>query len=314
VLTCLYRRCSAPRGGRLSADSVHLAVFWIWIFRNEMAFGRIAPQMPPVGSAAVLFRGETWRWGCSPTGQRIQLACGRSYVELLLKPLNLSHHVDVYLPFDRGCYDAAAESAYASEFGSFLRVAQRVQATNQAESIQRSLSLYKSHAHHSHEVLVVVRHDMQLELPLSVWRCPPHKLGFAAYVDPAKDCADPKEHLEEHLAPLCDEGVSDVMHWVPRRFVHAFFAMVGSSNGTSLREEPALTWPSCSEVCGCFTACPINDISGHSCYSVAATLLPPHELGFCWPPSGAAFGNATQPTHHGRPLYSRPPLPPHIAR
>ena len=281
---------------------------------NEASPGAGAAGAPLVGRAAVLFRGETWRWGCAPAAQRLQIVCARAYVEMLLTPLSISYHVDVYLPFDRGCYGATAEKAYASEFGSFLRVAQRVQASNQAESARRSLQLYITHAHHDHKVLVMVRHDVRLELPISTWQCSPHKLSFAAYVDPQKDDAD-LPHLEESRAPLCSEGVNDVMHWVPRRFMNVFFAMVGSSNGTSLHETPKVEWPSCNEVCGCFTECPINDISGHSCYSVAATLLPQHELGFCWPMSGAAFDeveearlehSTSRSTHKGRPLYSRP--------
>ena len=112
--------------------------------------------------------------------------------------------VDLVLPLDdRGhCGTPQEEQAYAehpvvaayvSAYGKFVHTFRRVRALNQAESFARSLSLYRSLFRHPHETLIVVRHDVQLLLPVSTWSCPPHRLGFAAYIDPSYD--DPAEAL-----------------------------------------------------------------------------------------------------------------------
>ena len=129
-------------------------------------------------------------------------------------------------------------------------------------------------------MLYVVRHDVELLLPATTWRCSPHKLSFAAYVDPLRDGKRVAAPLPEERAPLCEEGVNDILHAVPRRYFSALLRMVGGCDGTTCntwQEEPKLVWPSCNEVCGCLDCSEADgkeetgDVTGHGCYSVLAT-------------------------------------------
>ena len=260
-------------------------------------------------SVAVLFRGQAWRWGCQTAPQRhLQSLCWQAYTRHLVAPLN----ADVYLPLDRAVGCDGHDDDYHEPFRGHLRLARRVEAAHQGDSFVHSLRLYRAARPEGHDMLYVVRHDVELLLPATTWRCSPDKLSFAAYVDPLRDGKRVAAPLPEERAPLCEEGVNDILHAVPRRYFSALLRMVGGCDGTTCntwQEEPKLTWPSCNEVCGCFVDCSeadgkeeTGDVTGHGCYSVLATLLPRKHIGFCWPPSGSAFD--APPTLGARPFYT----------
>ena len=115
--------------------------------------------------------------------------------------------------------------------------AKRIRAATQGENFRRSLDFFENvqtaSAASNFTHLVVVRHDVQLLLPVTSWSCPPHNLGFAAYVDPSYGDNPDEPPL---TAPVCGEGINDLMQWVPHQFMAVFSRVIGSKNGTDLRE------------------------------------------------------------------------------
>lgn len=275
---------------------------------------------------ALLFRGEAWRWGCDAAGKAAQLICTLSYLNHFVKPLEAAEHVvDIFLPMDiRNSSCTHMTQELIGILGGRRQVhVDRFRAVTQGENFRRSLDFFErvqaaSASNFTH--LVIVRHDVQLLLPVASWSCPRHKLGLASYVDPSFGDNPDEPPLTAAEAPVCGEGINDLMQWVPYRFMAAFSRIIGSANGTDLREYDErgnvlnLTWPACAETCGCFTQGqgPLCEESGHSCYSVAAALLPRQHIGFCWPPAGDPWacpprlGKMGAKCTGGLPFYTRP--------
>ena len=278
-------------------------------------------------SLAVAIRGEVWRWGCERLGQKTQLSIANAYVKNLLDPLEKrgGYCVEVFLTMDdRGgasgggshepCHLRpgfnSTEAAYFAAFGKYLRNYHFVTtAHNQADSFRRTLEFYDQFSA-NHDALIVVRHDVELTLSVDEWQCiGSHKLGLGAPMDMSIESPG-EPPLDPVHTPSCEDGVSDLVHYVPKKHYNAFAAMIGSTNGTSPNEEPHLPWPSCNEVCGCFSKrhCEPNDISGHACFAVAATLLPRSQIGFCWPKGGTVFSSWRPKNAAGKYFYAPPPL------
>ena len=139
---------------------------------NERANGEtntsppsVKPEMWNASSSAsvgVLFRGQAWRWGCQTAPQRhLQSLCWQAYARHLVAPLN----ADVYLPLDRAVGCDGHDDEYREPFRGHLRLARRVEAAHQGDSFVHSLRLYRAARPEGHDMLYVVRHDVELLLP-----------------------------------------------------------------------------------------------------------------------------------------------------
>ena len=198
----------------------------------------------PQARFALLVRGEVWRWGCDELGRAAQRSCSASLVTHFISPLKASgHRVDVFLALDirrAACVASVDELVRVYGASATRQVHTRhFSASTQLANFRSSLNFFRmtvstDASHFTH--LVVLRHDVQLGVPVTAWSCPPHRLGFAAYIDPRlEDSNEPPLRAEE--VPSCDEGINDVMQWVPGHLVAHRDAGPAARNASTQRSR-----------------------------------------------------------------------------
>jgi len=268
---------------------------------GDAAAAAVSAATPPTQCGAshnprahvLLLRGAAFRWGCSAAAQSRQAGAYRSHLAQLISPIEAAGGcVRVLLSSSSACGAAADEAAAALFAGRVMAHQTRARYESQADAIAAALRLYHRHALASDETLFFLRHDVTLRAPLGSWTC------AAAAAAPRRGGDAARAPLPLGAASRCEAAawesyrcVNDILFVVPRERARAFFASVGSAEGSP--RNP-------SGQCGCFAPrqsvlrCPGGNrqASGHDCYNVLAAAggLRPSELDECWPAPRAAIG------------------------
>ena len=223
----------------------------------------IAPR-PCAGASttvALVFRGETFRWGCDELGIEKQRRMIEAYQKMLIEPLEaLGSCVHIFFVLDRGCPDRDGELERLA--GDRLAFSRRVHTFSQPENVRSVLDIYLATASSKYDFTMLVRFDVQLLTPVTSWGCrvlDSSVMSFAAKCDPkmwnAFNCT------------------SDLLYVVPRALLPAFSSQVGR------HKDRVEGGP--SEHC-CFNIQCLGN-GGHGCLNLMQPELDGRRVEFCWP-------------------------------
>ena len=213
-------------------------------------------------TVALLFRGETYRWGCDALGVAKQRSVMVAYHRMLIEPLEaMGHCVHLFFTLDRGC--PARDGELERWAGDRLALSRRVRTYSQPENVRLVVDTFiKIGAWEQYDFTALVRYDVQLLTPMHGWGCrklDANAISFAAKCDPrmwgAFNCT------------------SDLLYVIPRAILRAFSSQVGRRVGISEGGQ--------SEHC-CFNMQCLGN-GGHGCLNLLAPLLNGSRVNFCWP-------------------------------
>mmetsp|Transcript_1363 Transcript_1363/g.3512 ORF Transcript_1363/g.3512 Transcript_1363/m.3512 type:complete len:414 (+) Transcript_1363:44-1285(+) len=219
------------------------------------------PCTVPARAVALLFRGETYRWGCDELGASKQRTVMQAYMKMLVKPLEeLGFCVHIFLVFDRGCPDLERETVAIC--GDRVALTHRVHTNSQPENVRAVMDQFLATQHaNKYDFVVLARFDVQLLTPFYTWGCStldPRRLSVAAKCDPrmwkAFNCT------------------SDLLYIIPRNLFIMFASQLGRRVSVS---EGGI------ERC-CFNMRCLGN-GGHGCLNLLSSHLQEEGVNFCWP-------------------------------
>ena len=213
-------------------------------------------------SVALLYRGETYRWGCDEVGVAKQRSVLTAYRRMLIEPLEATGHcVHIFLVMDRGC--PARDGEIERWAGDRLAFSRRVHTYSQPENARSVLDLYAADgAPARYDFTAIVRYDVHLLTPWHRWGC--RRLDATVMSFAAK----------------CDRRMwnsfnctSDLLYVIPRALFAAFSSQVGRRVGVSEGGR--------AEHC-CFNMQCLGH-GGHGCLNLLRPHLHGTRVHFCWP-------------------------------
>ena len=250
----------------------------------ELHYGDRPPHVFMVGRVALLFRGQTFRWGLDAEGIALQKEAVSSAIRHVSKPLERSGlSVQHVLAMDIRP-DVAACLTQDEAWRLLLKWHSRraglvVNVTAptadrklppQARGFKRSLNLFMRRAH-AFDALIVLRHDLRIQQPMDAWRC---AAGPSTW--PWRSISFPGRCPRFWSTYNC---TNDVFHVVPRQHLGSFVQTIGLVRDPRATRRPV--WPpGC-----CFgVECKGGGSDGHDCFNAAADLVPSTQLDVCTGP------------------------------
>lgn len=225
---------------------------------------------------ALLFRGETFRFGCNAKGVRIQDDIMRSQREMIADSiLACGASIDVLLLDDlRGCANASLRASLSSGWRAINVQQSQVRGiSTQAQGVRAALDLFLPLAR-SYDSLILSRYDLRIFRPFREWGC----------VDNQRIGISSRCGQQQWKHWRCS---GDMLFVVPRAHLLAFNASVGNAQGavaasgcfspSKQKQEKAILPRSVME------GREKMSMSGHGCFNVLARRIGEESLSFCWP-------------------------------
>ena len=236
--------------------------------------------------AALLLRGEAFRWGCSAAALEKQLAAVRSHLALAEALEQAGGCAQIFVVVDNRACPAAATSSLLAAFGRRLTAHSVLTAppADQGAGVRAVVDLFRAHVGgsnagsgkragdvSSYREIVLSRLDLRLLQPSAApWRCAEGTVCVAAKCEAA--------------AWALYRCVNDVLFRASGPAVGALLSSLGSSRGASKNRDGQ---------CGCFDAlCPHRGFvrrqhgTGHDCFNVLAEAVGASAISFAWPQVG----------------------------
>ena len=252
----------------------------------------MATALHAARSYALIFRGQSHRWGCTEVGLDLQDLAIESHFIMIARPLELlGHKVRAFVALDGrsagvGCKLSLLEKRLRTAYGKWLETMEQVEAHTQADGMRSALNTFLHRRRSYFDFAVLTRFDTVLYTQINTWRCHDPdvpKIAFAARCEGRKfdtwNCT------------------SDFFHIVPQKY----FGVLNASVGTSDAPRQAIPrWPGGPVVWmkpnECFekysprlhvkAALPLG--TGHGCFNAFGSRIGfesmRHDASFCWSP------------------------------